>query len=263
MEGHCGAKGGNRSMTNPITKSPLNPRLTDVLSALKTDIFRSLNAVKVGEIVTFDMERKTAKIKILFKRVLPDKTVSSYPALVDCPVFTLQGGGASIQFPIVAGDQCLLLFSDRNLDAWFTAGSEQAPLTARCHDLSDGIALVGLNSLASTLANYEADKVRLFFEDGKATLILEDGSATLQAEDEAAAVIADAAGARLTGGTDEAVVQAATLVKIENATANLLTLIEGLIDVLKALQVEGPISLTAASISALEAQKLIFEGLLE
>lgn len=138
-------------MTNAVTKSPLDPRLSDAMQSLKKDIFRSLHCIKPGIIQSFDTARRTAKVQIAFKRILPDQTIQSYPVLVDCPVMTLQGGGGAIQFPITQGDACILLFADRNLDSWFTSGFESAPASVRCHDLSDGIAIVGLNSLASVL----------------------------------------------------------------------------------------------------------------
>ena len=146
-------------MTNKLKKNPVPPELTDLIRNIKDDIFRSLNCIKIGSIETFDQTKKTATIKLLFKRAINDKTIS-YPVLVDCPVFTLQGGGGSLKMPIAAGDTCLVLFADRNIDNWYSTGSEAAPGNQRCHDISDGIAIVGLNSLVSNLANYD-DNVNL------------------------------------------------------------------------------------------------------
>ncbi len=136
--------------------SVLSPELLDAFGQLKLDITRTMNCVKIGSIQSFDRTKKTAQVQILFKRVLNDGTQADYPILVDCPVFTLQGGGGAIQFPIAAGDNCLILFSDRNLDAWFSNGTASAPFDARCHDLSDGLCLVGINSLGSSLDAYQA-----------------------------------------------------------------------------------------------------------
>jgi hypothetical protein len=140
-----------------MTTKPLNePELIDVLQSLKQDIFKSLNCVKIGKINSFDQTKKTATIQILFKRVMPDKVIS-YPLLVDCPVFTLQGGGGAIQMPIQAGDPCIVLFADRNIDNWYSNGSEAAPADLRCHHLNDGLAIVGINALTSTLPAYDAN----------------------------------------------------------------------------------------------------------
>jgi len=133
------------------------PSLLDVLNGLKNDINISMNCVKIGIIDSFNQTIKSAVIQLVFKRTLPDDSIVSYPLLVDCPVFTLQGGGGAIQFPIVKGDTCIVLFSDRNIDNWFEDGSESAPFNQRCHDLSDGIALVGINSKNSDLPDYDTN----------------------------------------------------------------------------------------------------------
>jgi hypothetical protein len=203
----------------------LEPKITDALQALRTDIFRSLNCVKIGKIVAFNVTKKTADVQVNFKRMLPDGTLKSYPLLRDCPVFTLQGGGASIRFPITAGDQCLLVFSDRNIDAWFTTGGEGVPYDARFHDLSDGIALVGLDSLTSTLAAYKTDEA-----------------------------VMDYLGAQfsLKGGK----------LAVANVTTDLLTAIELLIDTVSAVTTATGTPLSGASIAALAAVKATFEALL-
>lgn len=152
--------------------------LTAALRALKLDIFRSLYCVMIGTIQSFDGTKKTAKITIVFKRVLPDGTITTYPALVDCPVVTIQGGGGAIQMPVASGDQCLVLFADRNIDAWFKTGGESAPFDARCHDLSDGVALVGVNALSSPLPAYD-DNVNIVVPSGKKLVI--SGGATIDA----------------------------------------------------------------------------------
>jgi hypothetical protein len=208
--------------------SIVDPQLPDSFLNLKSDIFRTMNCVKVGIIQSYDSERRTAQVAIAFKRVLNDGSIADYPLLIDCPVFTLQGGGGFIQFPITVGDECILLFSDRNIDAWFQNGVAAAPFDARVHDLSDGIALVGLTSLASTLGNLEANTVGISYAGS--TILLKDG-----------------------------------LISLANDVTNLLALMNGFIDVLVTLQVQNGGStnpLTAASIAALQAYKIQFATLL-
>lgn len=224
-------------------KSIMEPTLTDTLNTLKTDIFRNLNCVKIGQIVSFNGANRTAKVQIQFRRVLPNEQIGNYPVLVDCPVFTLQGGGASIQFPIMAGDQCILLFADRNIDTWFQTGAQDAPPDSRCHDLSDGIALVGINSLANPLPTYMAGTMQ--FSVGTGELVIGDGDVELRAAPNAAEL--------------DLIAQIVTL---KNGTTSLLTLLSGLIDVIKTLQVNGPLPLTAPSIAALEAYKTVLATLL-
>lgn len=213
------------------TKTIQMPELLDSFLSLKNDIFFSINCIKIGKIQSFNVSRKTAEVQILFKRVVPDAasatgiSIKSYPVLVDCPVFTLQGGGAAIQPPIAAGDQCILLFSDRNIDAWFQNGNESAPFDARAHDLSDGIAMVGINALTSTLASYATDELKITY--GGAKIGEKNGKITIQ-----------------------------------NTGSNMITLITGFIDVLKGLTDANGVALSPASIAALEAQKALFQALL-
>jgi len=80
--------------------------------------------------------------------------LENYPPLIDVPVLVLGGGNGAITFPIQQGDECIILFNDRELDNWFQNGGVQTYSTSRTHDLSDGIALVGLRSLPNVLNNY-------------------------------------------------------------------------------------------------------------
>lgn len=215
--------------------------------ALRNNIFRTLNCVKIGIIQSFDGTKKTAQVQLVFKIIIPadpSNAVQSYKVLADCPVVTLQGGGGAIEFPIAAGDHCLVLFSDKNIDAWYQQGVESAPYTDRNHDISDAICLVGLNALTSTLSNYVSNTARFFYAG--AEIDLKSGQLVLKAQANGAEIDLDA-----------------TLIKLKNATTTLGTLIANFITALEGLQVNGPLPLTAASVAALEAQKVLFATLLE
>lgn len=207
----------------------------------------TMNCIKIGKIVSFDATKKTAVVQILFKRKLTDGTLTSYQQLLDVPVVTLQGGGGALQFPIAAGDQCLLFFSDRCIDQWFAAGadgSEAAPYQGRLHDMSDAFALVGINAQNSALPTYPNDKVVLSYLGSRFELtstgwnIVSDGGAEI-----------DLAG---------------EIVTIKNQTTTLLTLLNDFITLLEGAQVQGPgvYPFTTAFIALLEAYKLQFATLL-
>lgn len=204
------------------------PQLTDVIKSAAKYIANNFNCIQVGKIKTFDATKATASIQIMVKRVFPDRTVS-YPLLINCPVYAVQGGQGSVYMPVQAGDDCIVLFADRNIDIWHKNGIEAAPKSSRCHDLADGIALVGIRSLASPPAT------RASGEAGIANGAVRVGLASSKAN-------------------------------IQNATKSLLGLIEAFIEALKGLTVTDPISgvlsLTATAVAALEAQKAQFQALL-
>lgn len=244
-------------------QSIVQPQLLDALRRLQRETFKTLNCVKVGQINRFDGTKKTAEVQILFKRVLPGDQVASYPVLVDVPIFTLQGGGVAVQMPITQGDQCLVLFSDRNLDIWFQNGAEAAPLNDRCHDLSDGIALVGLNALNSAMPAYPTDEARIISGVARVGVKKDGSEAFLRYSD--TRVWSDSTGSHMVQGSAQVDVQGGK-VGITGTGGTLLAALEGIIDTLKALLVQdpvsGPIPLTAGSIAALEAQKAVLEGVL-
>ena len=142
------------------------PELRDVLQAFRREIFASLKCAIPGIIQSFDGTPPTATIKVAMQATV-GTDVKDYPLLVDCPVVVIGGGGAYITFPIHAGDPCLVLFSDRALDNWYSTGNVVPPAQQRQHSLADGIALVGIHNLANPIENYSADAAEFRFAAGK------------------------------------------------------------------------------------------------
>lgn len=171
-----------------VFKPIVEPTLIETLQALKSDIFKNLYCHVPGRIQSFDGSDKTAAIQILFATQLPDGTTVNYPVLVDCPVYTPQGGGGAFQAPITAGDPCLVVFADRNIDAWFQNGAAAVPFDqvggkpGRMHDLSDGMAFVGFNSLADALPAYSTDELRMIMGTSKVGINKETGLVTIKSE---------------------------------------------------------------------------------
>ena len=128
------------------------PDLDDVLIGLKNEIFADLNCVQIGRIQKVN-SNQTVEILLQVKRRIPDNKIADYPLLVDCPYFVLQGGGAYIDMPIKKGDICLVLFNDRNIDTWWSTENVAEPPDRRKHNLSDGFALIGINSDVNPLDN--------------------------------------------------------------------------------------------------------------
>ena len=66
------------------------------------------------------------------------------PICQDCPVVFPGGGGFVLTFPIAVGDEGLLVFAARCIDAWWQNGGSSNPQAElRMHDLSDGFFLPG------------------------------------------------------------------------------------------------------------------------
>jgi len=122
----------------------VDPDLDDVLEQLKTNIFATLNCIQIGKIEKVN-DNQTCEIQIQMKRRVSGSKTIDYPLLVDCPYFVLSGGGSYIDMPVSEGDYCLILFNDRNIDSWWDTSNIVASPDRRKHNLSDGIALVGIS----------------------------------------------------------------------------------------------------------------------
>lgn len=159
----------------------VEPKLEDLFNVFARKLKIELNCVKVGTIQAIDYTTMTATIQILFQQQMRDGTYKNVPLLSDCPVFTLQGGGFSLEFPIAVGDTALVLFADRNLDNWFTSGGVMPPADGRMHALSDAIALVGLNPGAKPLTpTPTSNEARLVDRAGTTKVGLSGGKITIQ-----------------------------------------------------------------------------------
>lgn len=152
-------------MTEKRPDDILPANLPAVLAAHKADIFATFHCIKIGKIEKVTASEQTVEVSLTMRRPAADGTSTEYPLLVDVPYFVLQGGGAYIDMPITAGDYCLVLFSDRDIDTWWSTANVADPATTRKHDLSDGIAIVGLNPKTAPL-EMDGTKTRIINSNG-------------------------------------------------------------------------------------------------
>ena len=197
--------------------------LITLLQRVKSDVLTTMCCVQIGTIQSYDNVKNSAQVTVNFKRKYATGEIIDYPVLGDCPVFVLGGGGAQISMPIAKGDECIVLFNDRNIDNWWLSGRVEPPSDTRCHSIADGIVIVGIRSLIS---------------------------------------------AKFTPANSVCINAGSKKVAIKNSTsgANIKTLIEGLIDQVKAITTTGSAtnqSVSPASQTLLDAQKLEFAKLFD
>lgn len=97
------------------------------------------------------------------------------PLLVDVPVVFPRGGGCTLTFPVKAGDECLLIFSDRCIDFWWQSGGVQESIDTRQRDLSDAFAIVGPQSQAQKISGISTTAAQLRTDDGAAFIEVDAG----------------------------------------------------------------------------------------
>lgn len=136
-----------------------------------------------GQIVSFDADRQTAVVQPTIQAEATDPTgkttLMTLPVLLDCPVQFQQGGGCVMTFPIEVGDECMVVFFARCMDAWWFSGGIQPQTELRMHDLSDGVVLVGVRSLPNAIADVSTTATELRALDGSTKISLDPTAQTI------------------------------------------------------------------------------------
>jgi hypothetical protein len=147
--------------------NPLLP-FKALLKSDQADIFTCLPGIYKGP----GIKNQTAKVQPAIKAKLrkQDGTFEdrNYPLCINCPILFPGGGGFQLTFPIADGDEGLLVFSQRCIDAWWESGGVQPQAEMRMHDISDGFFVPGQLSqskVPSTAASTSTTQLRS--EDGE------------------------------------------------------------------------------------------------
>lgn len=123
-----------------------------------------------GIINSVDLAKNTCSVQLAIQGVVEDDTgpkqFVNMPLLADVPIVWPRGGGFALTFPIAVGDEVLVVFGSRCIDAWWQSGGIQKPMEARMHDLSDGFAIPGPASTPKVLESVSSSKIELRNEAG-------------------------------------------------------------------------------------------------
>lgn len=161
-----------------------------------------------GIIKDYDATKMTASVQPAIQAQVRNQDGSfswvNIPLLVDCPVMFPNGGGYSLTFPIEAGDECLVVFASRCIDAWWQMGASNGPQVQsdlRMHDLSDGFVLPGPRSQPRKLSPAPAtDGIELRSDDRSSYLKIDDaGKLTAHLAGDVEVVAGGAASVSATG----------------------------------------------------------------
>lgn len=95
----------------------------------------------------------------------------------DVPIVFPSAGGFTITFPLAAGDEVLVVFAARCIDAWWqNGGYGNKPLEFRMHDLSDGFAIPGPRSQPRKIASISSTEIQIRNDAGDTYLSIVAGS---------------------------------------------------------------------------------------
>lgn len=145
-------------------------------------------AVRVGIVKSFNPTAQTVTVQLAINEnikvntpdgqgnIVPVPTPTTIDLLTDVPVLMYGGGGFSVCPPITAGDECIVLFSDNCINSWWANGGVQNQEVSRRHNLSDGIAIVGLRSQPHKITNYNSSALEIRSDDDNTKISVSPGS---------------------------------------------------------------------------------------
>jgi hypothetical protein len=108
----------------------------------------NLHTATIAKVQT--VNAKTIDVQPVINRVVNGESIR-LPVFTNVPPMFMQGGGSYTAHPIAVGDYCLLIFTERCFDRWYDGADFQNPSEFRMHDYSDGLAICGVNPLATAI----------------------------------------------------------------------------------------------------------------
>lgn len=142
------------------------PDFSDVIRAIVDSMLLDLNVCMPAKVVKYDSEKQYADVQIqLYQKI--NETLVTYPVIPGVPVIhpRANGGATFIHLPIQAGDDVLLVFSQRSLDSWKTAGGLSDPNDPRKHHITDAFAIPGGSSMADAFKVLDPTAIEITNED--------------------------------------------------------------------------------------------------
>jgi hypothetical protein len=168
------------------------------LDNLQTQLFTQLPAVVTD--VSKYQSQNIISVKPVIDFLFSDGQVSECPEIFNVPVINPSAGGGLLSFPIQVGDTVLVEFSMRSIETWLeSSGESVTEPTMRTHDMSDGMAIIGLYTKSSHLSPDPKDVVLKFKDnsirlkdDGNVEIITKSKYSVTNDAEELIAVLSDA-----------------------------------------------------------------------
>lgn len=154
--------------------------LTNLIKTTFREEMKKVGTSIPGHIISFDPQTQTAQIQIGIVRVDVNGERFEPPPLIKCPVLFSGGSQFLIEHQIDPKDECLIIFSQRCIDAWVNSGGIANNPILRYHEFDDAIVIPGVRSQPNKISNFENNGVRLRNKNGDKFIWLKnDGTAEI------------------------------------------------------------------------------------
>lgn len=165
---------------NKFNQLASKPDIMQVIKSATLQNAQQLNCMRIGIIQEFYPETLTAKVLLVNKKTIgqnPDGTqnVRDYAPIIAKVCYC----NPFCTFPLTQGLECVVLFSDREIESWFINGDTNPRGYERMHDMTDAVAIVGIRSLPKMI-EILADCLNLFY--GSSNIALSENLINITAQ---------------------------------------------------------------------------------
>lgn len=133
-----------------------------------------------GGIVSFDPGAGTATVKPAGKYVTSDGKALDYPTITEAPVVFpfCQSAGIGMAFPIKKKDDCLIIISEMELDAWRSGAESEGSLR---FDLTSAMVIPGLLNGGAAIFEKACSRDAVVIQAGETELMVYDAGVEIVA----------------------------------------------------------------------------------
>lgn len=224
------------------------PDFIETLDFVKKNVFSNLYSHNIGKIVKFYPNTQTADVQLMQVKKYNGQL---YPAtlLSKIPVCIYGSSDAQITLPDLTNTICIILTFDRNVSAFMKTGEAYEPNTSRRHNITDSIALTTFFTLNNPIQNYDTDAITLRYKAIISSIVYYSviqnfGNKILLKSTQ------DVGGSETYGQ-----IQITNKINIKNNQTDLLKVLNGLIDVIKAITIDSNNKVSSTSQTALNNYK--------
>lgn len=155
----------------PLSRTPT---LAELLNAVKDSTLTDIRVAIPCRVESYDASTQLVDVQPLVSErveVEDGVTTMQLPVITSVPLVFPGAGGFHITFPVKKGDEVLVIFTDKSIDAWQDQGGISDPDDNRRHHLSDAIAIPGLHNNTGKIAGVDTDVITIGKDDGDADFV--------------------------------------------------------------------------------------------
>jgi len=158
--------------------------LADLEEVIKTAIQAALKETHTAlpcQVISFNAAKQTVDVQPAIKRIFSDGDEVLIPQITGVRIGYQRVNDFAITFPITKGDEGVLIFNERSIEAWRQSGDLLAPNDTRTHDYSDALFLPMMYSDPKVISSVSGTDLEIRTSDGTGKIsIAPDGKMELE-----------------------------------------------------------------------------------